>query len=160
FFRQLEAPRAQDLEKVAFDPFPRNDVRPRSLYFLILFAAYRLHELDFLFALHHLPRREVEFQDGILVIELNKQILADELEDPVADHGAGVLSHDGKGAELIVLILENALAVVAAQDGNDVIDAEAFLEAGDGGQDFLGHDKRVLDRFDIAQAQIARAAGG
>ena len=58
-----------------------------------------------------------------------------------ANVGFAAVGQQAKGAEFVVAEAGNLFIRIAVHDRNDVTDAEALLDTGNAGQDFLGDDR-------------------
>jgi hypothetical protein len=82
----------------------------------------------------------------------------EQLVDPVANLARFVLGEQTESRQLIMAQAADAFGVRAAQHVGDVRRAVALLAAHHTGEDFLRDDFRLVDRAQLAQAHIARAA--
>ena len=81
--------------------------------------------------LHHLPRLLIQFEHGAFVTLLNEHTLADQLVDPVAHLDLGAILQKPVGGELLVAEAAHLVGLGAAEDVDDVLDAELLLDAVD-----------------------------
>src|SRR5262249_31492364 len=82
------------------------------------------HQSNGSLSLHDLPGSGIQAKHRILVALLAKDVVADQLINPVADLRLAVLAEQAVGAELVMTALVNVLRLLAPQDADHMVDAK------------------------------------